>query len=179
MKIPRRSRRRADGRLRLRSHVTPSIATGTGTRANDLRRFVEIVQSSFNSLAAGDLTVRMNERVAPEFDAIRQNLNVSVSSLEETSSNVVHAVYTIRSGLSEISTASKQQAASLEETVAALGRVTRGVNDTADGASSAQKTVNVARGDTEKGWRSRHPRDCGDDGISGVFQQNWQYHQRY
>lgn len=127
-------------------------------KAEDLRRFVEMVQSSFNSLAAGDLTVRMNERVAPEFDAIRQNFNVSVSSLEETISNVVHAVYTIRSGLSEISTASndlarrtEQQAASLEETVAALGEVTRGVNDTADGASTAQKTVNVARGDAEKG----------------------------
>ncbi|GAK72720.1 putative methyl-accepting chemotaxis protein [Agrobacterium rubi TR3 = NBRC 13261] len=127
-------------------------------KADDLRRFVEIVQSSFNSLAAGDLTVRMNERVAPEFDAIRQNFNVSVSSLEETIGNVVNAVYTIRSGLSEISTASndlarrtEQQAASLEETVAALGEVTRGVNNTADGASTAQKTVNVARGDAEKG----------------------------
>ncbi len=127
-------------------------------KAEDLRHFVELVQSRFNVLAAGDLTVRMNERVAPEFDAIRQNFNVSVSALEETISNVVHAVYTIRSGLGEISTASndlarrtEQQAASLEETVAALGEVTRGVNDTADGASNAQKTVNVARGDAEKG----------------------------
>jgi methyl-accepting chemotaxis protein len=129
-----------------------------GGKAEDLHRFVEIVQNSFNRLAAGDLTVRMNDRVAPEFDTIRQNFNESVSSLEDTISNVVHAVYTIRSGLAEISTASndlarrtEQQAASLEETVAALGEVTRGVNDTADGASSAQKTVNVARGDAEKG----------------------------
>nr|WP_281413264.1 methyl-accepting chemotaxis protein [Rhizobium leguminosarum] len=127
-------------------------------KAGDLRHFVELVQSRFNRLAAGDLTVRMNERVAPEFDAIRQNFNVSVSALEETVSNVVRAVYTIRSGLGEISAASndlarrtEQQAASLEETVAALGEVSRGVNDTADGASNAQKTVNVARSDAEKG----------------------------
>ncbi|WP_202033691.1 methyl-accepting chemotaxis protein [Agrobacterium larrymoorei] len=127
-------------------------------KAEDLRHFVELVQSRFDILASGDLTVRMSERVAPEFDSIRQNFNASVSTLEETISGVVHAVYTIRSGLGEISTASndlarrtEQQAAALEETVAALGEVTRGVNETADGANSAQQTVNVARGDAEKG----------------------------
>jgi len=127
-------------------------------KAEDLRHFVELVQSRLNSLASGDLTVRMNEKVAPEFDTIRQNFNISVSALEETISNVVSAVYTIRSGLSEISTASndlarrtEQQAAALEETVAALSEVTRGVNDTADGATDAQKTVNGARADAEKG----------------------------
>ncbi|WP_132273661.1 methyl-accepting chemotaxis protein [Neorhizobium sp. BT27B] len=127
-------------------------------KAEDLRRFVEVVQSRFDILASGDLTVRMNDRLAPEFETIRQNFNTSVASLEDTIGNVVQAVYAIRSGLGEISTASndlarrtEQQAASLEETVAALGEVTRGVNDTADGANSAQKTVNVARGDAEKG----------------------------
>lgn len=127
-------------------------------KAEDLRHFVEVVQSRFNALAAGDLTVRMNENVAPEFESIRQNFNVSVTALEETISNVVQAVYTIRSGLTEISTASndlarrtEQQAASLEETVAALSEVTRGVNDTAEGASDAQRKVASARGDAEKG----------------------------
>ncbi|WP_296017599.1 methyl-accepting chemotaxis protein [uncultured Agrobacterium sp.] len=127
-------------------------------KAEDLRHFVEVVQSRFNALAAGDLTVRMNEKVAPEFESIRQNFNVSVTALEETISNVVQAVYTIRSGLTEISTASndlarrtEQQAASLEETVAALSEVTRGVNDTAEGASDAQRKVASARGDAEKG----------------------------
>ncbi len=127
-------------------------------KAEDLRRFVEVVQSRFDILASGDLTVRMNDRLAPEFETIRQNFNTSVASLEDTIGNVVQAVYAIRSGLGEISTASndlarrtEQQAASLEETVAALGEVTRGVNDTADGANTAQKTVNVARGDAEKG----------------------------
>lgn len=127
-------------------------------KAEELRHFVEVVQSRFNALAAGDLTVRMNEKVAPEFESIRQNFNVSVTALEETISNVVQAVYTIRSGLTEISTASndlarrtEQQAASLEETVAALSEVTRGVNDTAEGASDAQRKVASARGDAEKG----------------------------
>ena len=128
------------------------------TKAEELRHFVNLVQSSFDVLASGDLTIRMNENVAPEFEVIRQNFNNSVSALEETIQHVVGAVYTIRSGLNEIATASndlarrtEQQAASLEETVAALGEVTSGVNDAAAGANDAQLTVNVARVDAEKG----------------------------
>ncbi|KAA3515984.1 methyl-accepting chemotaxis protein [Agrobacterium rosae] len=127
-------------------------------KAEDLRHFVQIVESRFGVLASGDLTVRMDERVSPEFETIRQNFNTSISTLEETIRTVVQAVYAIRSGLGEISTASndlarrtEQQAASLEETVAALGDVTRGVNDTADGANTAQQTVSAARGDAEMG----------------------------
>ncbi|MBX5172564.1 HAMP domain-containing protein [Rhizobium sp. NZLR1b] len=127
-------------------------------KAEDLHHFVEVVQSRFGLLASGDLTVRMNDKVAPEFETIRANFNTSVSALEDTIRNVVHAVYTIRSGLGEISTASndlarrtEQQAASLEETVAALGEVTRGVNDTSEGANSAQQTMKLARADAEKG----------------------------
>ena len=127
-------------------------------KAEDLRRFVEVVQSRFDILASGDLTVRMDEKLAPEFETIRHNFNTSVQALEDTIGNVVQAVYAIRSGLGEISTASndlarrtEQQAASLEETVAALGEVTRGVNDTADGAKTAQKNINVASDDAEKG----------------------------
>ncbi|SCX15929.1 Ribose and galactose chemoreceptor protein [Agrobacterium sp. DSM 25558] len=127
-------------------------------KAEDLRHFVQIVESRFGVLASGDLTVRMDERVSPEFETIRQNFNTSISTLEDTIRTVVQAVYAIRSGLGEISTASndlarrtEQQAASLEETVAALGDVTRGVNDTADGANTAQQTVSAARGDAEMG----------------------------
>ncbi|KQV41186.1 methyl-accepting chemotaxis protein [Rhizobium sp. Root1204] len=127
-------------------------------KAEDLRRFVYLVQNGFDALAAGDLTVRMKESVAPEFEIIRQNFNSSVSSLEDAIRSVINAVATIRSGLGEISTASndlarrtEQQAASLEETVAALSDVTRGVNGTAEGASRAQGTVATARVNAEKG----------------------------
>ncbi len=127
-------------------------------KAEDLRRFVQLVQTGFDSLAAGDLTVRMKESVAPEFETIRQNFNSSVSSLEDAIRGVIVAVTTIRSGLGEISTAShdlamrtEQQAASLEETASALSEVTRGVNGTAEGANVAQETVIVARANAEKG----------------------------
>jgi methyl-accepting chemotaxis protein len=127
-------------------------------KAEDLRQFVHHVQAGFNALAQGDLRVRMTAAVAPEFEGIRQNFNTSVEHLEEALGGVITTVATIRSGLGEISSASndlarrtEQQAASLEETIAALAEVSRGVNSTADGASKAQSVVGIARTNAERG----------------------------
>lgn len=100
------------------------------SKAKDLREFVVSVQNGLNRLAAGDLTARMTDKIAPEFESIRENFNTSVGELERTFSGIVQSIGTIHSGLNEISSASndlarrtEQQAASLEETVAALGDV--------------------------------------------------------
>ena len=97
------------------------------SKAEDLRTFVHAVDDGFNALSSGDLTVRMNQAVAPEFEPIRAKFNDSVAKLEEAIGSVVTSVSSIRNGLSEITVASndlaqrtEQQAASLEETVAAL-----------------------------------------------------------
>jgi methyl-accepting chemotaxis protein len=127
-------------------------------KAEDLRAFVGIVEVGFERLSAGDLTVRMNDAVAAEFEPIRAKFNDSVAQLETAIGGVVTAISSIRTGLSEINTASndlahrtEQQAASLEETVAALGEVTQAVNETADGAGKAQAVASGARQKAEKG----------------------------
>ncbi|WP_152047212.1 methyl-accepting chemotaxis protein [Aureimonas psammosilenae] len=127
-------------------------------KAEDLRVLVHGVEAAFERLAAGDLTVRMEDAVAPEFEPIRQRFNSSVESLEGVVGAVVAAVGVIRSGLGEISTASsdlahrtEQQAANLEETVAALAEVTRGINDTAQGAGQAQTSVAATQKNAEAG----------------------------
>ncbi|NTJ43691.1 methyl-accepting chemotaxis protein [Agrobacterium larrymoorei] len=115
------------------------------------------ISIGLDALSKGDLSVRVGE-VDTRYLKIRDHFNNSVASLEQAIGSVIHAVTTIRSGLAEISTASndlarrtEQQAASLEETVAALSDVTRGVNGTADGASRAQAVVLTARTNAEKG----------------------------
>ncbi|GGD41904.1 methyl-accepting chemotaxis protein [Aureimonas glaciei] len=127
-------------------------------RAEDLKLFVTAVEMGFNGLAEGDLTVRMNQAVAAEFEPIRQKFNDSIETLESTIGAVVNGVATIRTGLAEITVASndlaqrtEQQAASLEETVAALSQVATGVNQTAEGAAQAQGTAMTARKNAEKG----------------------------
>ncbi len=115
------------------------------------------ISVGLDALSKGDLSVRVGE-VDHRYIGIRDHFNNSVASLEEAIDAVIRAVTTIRSGLAEISTASndlarrtEQQAASLEETVAALGDVTRGLNGTAEGASRAQSVVATARTNAEKG----------------------------
>jgi methyl-accepting chemotaxis protein len=127
-------------------------------KAEELVQFVQQVQAGFDALAAGDLTVRMQNNVAPEFEAIRQNFNTSVAALEEAMGSVVHTVGTIRSGLGEISSAAndlarrtEQQAASLEETIAALSDVSRAIDGTAEGAGRAQQAVKDTRENAAKG----------------------------
>jgi methyl-accepting chemotaxis protein len=127
-------------------------------KAEDLRAFVGNIEVGFERLSEGDLTVRMTDAVAAEFEPIRAKFNASVAQLETAIGGVVMAISSIRTGLSEINTASndlahrtEQQAASLEETVAALGEVTQAVNETADGAGKAQAVASGARQKAEKG----------------------------
>ena len=127
-------------------------------KAEDLRAFMGVVDASFDRLSAGDLTVRMSDTVAPEFEPIKAKFNASVEELEAAIGRVVGTVGTIRTGLAEITVASndlaqrtEQQAASLEETVAALGEVTGGVNNTAEDAGKARQAANSARQKAEKG----------------------------
>ncbi|EAS48953.1 putative methyl-accepting chemotaxis protein [Aurantimonas manganoxydans SI85-9A1] len=127
-------------------------------KAEDLRAFVGVVEVGFERLSAGDLTVRMQDKVAEEFEPIRAKFNASVASLEEAIGHVVTSIASIRTGLGEINTASndlahrtEQQAASLEETVAALGEVTQAVNETAEGAGKAQQVASGAREKAQKG----------------------------
>jgi methyl-accepting chemotaxis protein len=115
------------------------------------------ISLGLDALSKGDLSVRVGE-VDHRYVRIRDHFNNSVASLEEAIDAVIRAVTTIRSGLAEISTASndlarrtEQQAASLEETVAALGDVTRGVNGTAEGAGRAQAVVETARNNAARG----------------------------
>ncbi len=127
-------------------------------RAEDLRTFVRHVEAGFERLSAGDLTVRMSAAVAPEFEPIRQTFNASVAQLEETIGAAVEAVASARTGLSEISIASddlsertEQQAASLEETVAALSQVIGRINATARNAEGAASAAFQAQAEAERG----------------------------
>lgn len=127
-------------------------------KAEDLRAFVHDIEDGFSRLANGDLTVRMDHAVAEEFEPIRAKFNSSVTNLEQAIGSVVGAVATIRAGLQEISIASndlakrtEQQAASLEETVAALGQVTSAVNDSASGATLAQGVAAQAQEKAKRG----------------------------
>jgi methyl-accepting chemotaxis protein len=127
-------------------------------KAEDLRNFIHAVERGFDGLAAGDLTIRLDQATTPEFEPIRSKFNQSIAALEDVLSSVVGSVGNIRAGLAEISSAShdlakrtEQQAASLEETVAALNQVTGAVNESAAGAGRARGLATVAQEKATRG----------------------------
>jgi len=101
--------------------------------------------SGLKRLAAGDLSFQLNEPFAPDFEALRHDLNAAVSQLGETLLAVTHSAGSIDNGTREISTSSddlskrtEQQAASLEETAAALDEITVNVSNSSKRAEEAR-----------------------------------------
>ncbi|WP_193227688.1 methyl-accepting chemotaxis protein [Aureimonas psammosilenae] len=120
--------------------------------------FVAAVRPSFEKLSAGDLTARLDPAKNAGYVEVCDLFNESVGKLEDTIGSVVGAVSSMRVGLSEINTAAgdlsqrtEQQAASLEETVAALSEVMRGVNVTAQSADDATAAATLAEKEAQKG----------------------------
>ncbi|MBB4288035.1 methyl-accepting chemotaxis protein [Rhizobium leguminosarum] len=96
-------------------------------------------------LATGDLSFQLNEAFAPDFEALRHDLNGAVGQLAETLRAVAQATTQIDNGTREISQSAadlskrtEQQAASLEETAAALDQITANVSNSSKRADEAR-----------------------------------------
>ena len=105
--------------------------------------------SGLKRLAAGDLSFELSEPFAPDFEALRHDLNGAVAQLGETLRSVAQSTGGIDTGTREISQSSddlskrtEQQAASLEETAAALDQITVNVSNSSKRADEA-RTVAV------------------------------------
>ena len=118
---------------------------------------VEGLASGLTRLAAGDLTWRLEQSFAPEYEALRTNFNTTMDQLQAAMRAIVGNAAGIRSGTTEITQAAdelsrriEQQAASLEQTAAALDQITAAVKHTAEGASQARTVVTRTRTDAEQ-----------------------------
>ncbi|MFK4259906.1 methyl-accepting chemotaxis protein [Agrobacterium tumefaciens] len=138
-----RARAEAD-RMRLTAEAEAAaqarLAQATAGLATGLKR-----------LAAGDLTFKLNEPFASDFEALRHDLNGAVDQLGETLRAVQSATSLIDSGSQEISRGAddlsrrtEQQAASLEETAAALDQITVNVANSSKRADEARKVAVLA-----------------------------------
>ncbi len=120
--------------------------------------FVATITDALHRLSDGDLTCRLSEAFSEEYEKIRADFNLSAEKLQQVMLSVSANTQAIRSGTKEISVAAddlsrrtEQQAASLEETAAALGEITTTVRKTAQGATHARQVVSTAKSDAEKG----------------------------
>ncbi|KQT46188.1 hypothetical protein ASG43_11120 [Aureimonas sp. Leaf454] len=128
-------------------------------RASEAQGFiVDSLALALSKLAEGDLTVRLETAFPERFEPIRIRFNATVEGLNDVMGTFVEATRSIRRGLDEISVAStdlsqrtSQQAASLEETTAALANVLDGINGTAQAARKAQEAATVAQANAGRG----------------------------
>ncbi|HYZ61319.1 MAG TPA: methyl-accepting chemotaxis protein [Acetobacteraceae bacterium] len=118
---------------------------------------VTAIGSGLEALSRGDLTVRLDQAFAAEYEGLRANFNAAVAQLQDLVSGIASNTGGIRSGIGEIAQAAddlsrrtEQQAASLEQTAAALEQITTTVRRTAEGAKHAGAAVRQARDDADK-----------------------------
>lgn len=132
-------------------------------QAENLRAMADAVVANvgraLKALADGDLTHRIHAEVPAEvanLASLKDDLNAAMEKMHQALSLVAANARGIHSGTGEIGQAAddlsrrtEQQAASLEETAAALDEITATVNKTAEGANIAKATVSQAKSDAE------------------------------
>ncbi len=110
------------------------------------------------SLAARDLSCRLDTPFAPEYEALRANFNRTAQELAGVIREVVNAADGVLVGAGEIHAASDDlakrnelQAARVEQTTSAMGEIASGVQGTAASARDAEKTVGEAQSEVATG----------------------------
>lgn len=109
---------------------------------------VAAITNGLSKIAAGDLSVRLHQNLAPEFDQLRGDFNHAAESLGQTLSTVAASADSIGSSSEEVGRAAddlsrrtEHQAMRLEQTAAALNQLTSSVKRAAEGASQAAAKV--------------------------------------
>jgi methyl-accepting chemotaxis protein len=136
---------RVELQARAEAEANERLNKATGSLAGGLKR-----------LASGDMLCEIHEQFAPQFEALRQDFNLSVAQLRQALLAVEGSASAVRGGSNEISSATdnlsrrtEQQAASLEETAAALEEITSNVKATSQRSQEARDLVRGARGKAE------------------------------
>ena len=127
-------------------------------RAHEQERIVAIIARGHEQLSRGNLTHRIAEDFPPAYQKLKDDFNAAIAQLQRALTVISTTTRGIRANAGEVSQASddlsrrtEQQAASLEETAAALGEITARVKKAAEGANQAREVVAAADGDAKKG----------------------------
>ncbi|MBD9373990.1 HAMP domain-containing protein [Rhizobium sp. ARZ01] len=125
--------------------------------ARKMQEAVDALGTGLGQLAEGNVGHRIETVFAESLDRLRTDFNQSASKLEEALRSVGHNAAAIHSGSEQIRAAAddlskrtEMQAASVEETAAAIEQITTAVRDTSQRASEAGGLVARARDQAER-----------------------------
>lgn len=112
---------------------------------------IEALGRGLHQLADGDLRFRLDDTFHGSLEKIRLDFNSSMETLERVIAELGHSALEMREGSNgvysdaeQISKRTEQQAASLEETAAAIGRITETVRTASERAGEAGRLVESA-----------------------------------
>ncbi|MDQ0463970.1 methyl-accepting chemotaxis protein [Caulobacter ginsengisoli] len=124
--------------------------------AAELAQVVELLAAGLAGLASGDLTRRIDQVFAPEYESLRADFNSAIGQLEGAVQTILINVRAIDGGAREISQAAddlsrrtEHQAASLEETAAAIEQITATVQRAAASAGQAASVVGASKAEAQ------------------------------
>ncbi len=140
-------------RLTEEADTARKAAQRAGQEAQDL---VGVLRDRLNSLAAGDLSETIEDPFPPEYESLREDFNTTVRSLRDLIGAVAENATEIHLRAEELSTGSldlsrrtEGQAATLEETAAALEEMTSSVQSAAERTARVREVVEQTRGQAE------------------------------
>ncbi|WP_400087907.1 methyl-accepting chemotaxis protein [Yoonia sp. R78084] len=118
---------------------------------------VSTMKRQLAALAQGNLTVEIKEPFAPEYEELRVNFNAAIQGLHsailrviETSALIGQNATNSNIATADLSQRTENQAATLEETAAALDQLTASVRSAAEHAKSVDISVTKARAEAAK-----------------------------
>ncbi len=133
------------------------LAAATAAAAEAAALVVGSIGRALKHLSEGDLTLRLETALPPEYEALRGDLNASFSQLQDLVTHIFGNVAGLRGVAGEIADAAEDlskrtehQAASLEQTAAALDQITATVRKTADSAKQARQVASSTKEDAEQ-----------------------------
>ena len=155
------SRIAAEAEVTKQTAAAEAMAAATESERQDRAREQEIIvrgiAAGLDRLHSGDLTYRITETFPADYEKLRTDYNATASQLQGIMQVMVGNTATLSAGVGEITQAAddlsrrtEQQAASLEQTAAALDLITSTVRKTADGAHRARDAVASATTDAER-----------------------------
>lgn len=121
---------------------------------------VEALRQGLRKLNSGDLTARIDEPFAGNYEDLRHDFNNTVQNMSKAmldilknAENISNEARDISSTADGLSRRTENTAATLEQTAAALDLLTTSVKATADGAERADQAVSTAKANAESSSR--------------------------
>ncbi len=143
--------------FRLAAVQKDALETSRASAAAEQSLVVTVVASGLERLAAGDVTVRLQDAFPVEYERLRENFNAASAGLEtlvqgiyDSSGNIACNVAEVTRAVDHLKRRTETQAATLEQTAAALSQITAKVIQTASSTNDVHNVVSRVNAGTRE-----------------------------